>query len=37
MKEINVYMKIQELKEKGFRKDAVARMLSFNWCTVNRY
>ena len=37
MKEINVYSKIHELKEKGFRKDAVAKQLGINWRTVNRY
>ena len=37
MKEIKVYSKIHELKEKGFRKDSVAKQLGINWRTVDRY
>ena len=37
MKEIKVYSKIHELKEKGFRKAAVAKQLGINWRTVDRY
>ena len=37
MKGYSVYSQIQQLKEQGFRKDAVARNLGINWRTVNRY
>lgn len=37
MKGIKMYSKIHELKEKGFRKDAVAKQLGINWRTVDRY
>lgn len=37
MKEYKVYNAIQQLKERGFRKDAVARQLDINWRTVDRY
>ena len=37
MKGYSVYSKIQQLKERGFRKDAVAKSLGLNWRTVDRY
>ena len=37
MKGYSVYSQIQQLKEQGFRKDAVARNLGINWRTANRY
>ena len=37
MKEIKVYNAIHQLKERGFKKDSVARQLSINWRTVDRY
>lgn len=37
MKGYAVYRKIMQLKEKGFRKDAVAKMLKINWRTADRY
>lgn len=37
MKGYSVYSKIQQLKEQGFRKDAVAKSLGLNWRTVDRY
>lgn len=37
MKGYSVYSQIQQLKEQGFRKDAVAKSLGLNWRTVNRY
>jgi transposase len=37
MKGYSVYSKIQQLKERGFRKDAVAKSLGLNWRTVSRY
>jgi transposase len=37
MKEYKVYNAIQQMKERGFRKDAVARQLDINWRTVDRY
>lgn len=32
-----VYNAIQQLKERGFRKDSVAKQLGINWRTVDRY
>jgi transposase len=37
MKGYNVYSEIQQLKEKGFKKTAVAQQLGINRRTVNRY
>lgn len=37
MKRYNVYKRIQELKERGFRKAAVARQLGINRRTVDKY
>jgi transposase len=37
MKEYKVYNAIQQLKERGFRKDSVAKQLNINWRTVDRY
>ena len=37
MKEIKVYNAIHQLKERGFKKDSVAKQLSINWRTVDRY
>lgn len=37
MKGYSVYSQIQQLKEQGFRKDAVARNFGINCRTVNRY
>jgi transposase len=37
MKGYSVYSRIQQLKEKGFRKAAVAKQLNINRRTVNRY
>lgn len=37
MKGYNVYSQIQQLKEKGFKKAAVAKQLGINRRTVNRY
>ena len=37
MKEIKVYNAIHQLKERGFKKDSVAKQLNINWRTVDRY
>ncbi|MBP2657685.1 MAG: Integrase catalytic region [Firmicutes bacterium] len=37
MKGYSVYSKIHQLKERGFRKDTVAKSLGINWRTVDRY
>ena len=37
MKEIKVYNAIHQLKERGFKKDSVAKQLDINWRTVDRY
>lgn len=37
MKGYSVYRKIKQLKEQGFRRDAVAKMLKINWRTADRY
>lgn len=37
MKGYSVYSQIQQLKEKGFKKNTVAKMLGINRRTVNRY
>ncbi len=37
MKGYSVYSKIHQLKERGFRKDTVAKTLGVNWRTVDRY
>lgn len=37
MKEYKVYKEIQQLREKGFRKNSVAKQLGVNWRTVDRY
>lgn len=37
MKEIKVYNAIHQLKERGFKKDSVAKQLKINWRTVDRY
>jgi len=37
MKEYKVYKEIKQLKEKGFRRNSVARQLGVNWRTVDRY
>ena len=37
MKGYSVYRTIQQLKARGFRKDAVAKNLGINWRTVDRY
>lgn len=37
MKGYSVYSQIQQLKEKGFKKAAVAKELGINRRTVNRY
>ena len=37
MKGYSVYSQIQQLKEKGFRKTTVAKLLGINRRTVNRY
>lgn len=37
MKGYTVYSKIHQLKERGFRKDTVAKCLGINWRTVDRY
>ncbi len=37
MKGYSVYKNTQQLKERGFRKDTVAKSLGLNWRTVDRY
>ena len=37
MKGYSVYSQIQQLKEKGFKKSAVAKQLNINRRTVDRY
>lgn len=37
MKGYSVYNAIQQLKNRGFKKDAVAKQLGINWRTVDRY
>lgn len=37
MKGYSVYRKIKQLKEQGFRRETVAKMLKINWRTADRY